>query len=98
MSSFYVYIMTNKPNGTLYIGSTTDLIKRVWVHKNKFYPTSFTVKYSLNRLVYYEVHKTYIEAARREKRFKKWPRHWKINLIKGMNASWSDLYEIVTCV
>ena len=92
MKSFYVYMMASKPNGTLYVGSTSDLIKRVWEHRNNVNPNSFTAKYNANRLVYYEMHEIYVEAARREKRFKKWPRQWKINLIESLNADWHDLY------
>jgi len=92
MKSFYVYIMSSKRNGTLYVGSTSDLIKRVWEHKNKLIP-GFTAKYKVHMLVYYEVHDTYVEAARREKRFKNWCRQWKLNLIEAMNPTWSDLYE-----
>ncbi len=92
MKLFYVYILANKPNGTLYIGSTADLIKRVWEHKDKARPNSFSAQYNVNRLVYYETHERYLEAARREKRFKKWPRQWKINVIEDLNADWHDLY------
>ncbi|HBD9281148.1 TPA: GIY-YIG nuclease family protein, partial [Legionella pneumophila] len=73
MKSFYAYIMASKRNGTLYVGSTSDLIKRVWEHKNKVIP-GFSARYNVHILVYYEVHETYIEAARREKRFKNWCR------------------------
>ncbi|HAT8100528.1 TPA: GIY-YIG nuclease family protein, partial [Legionella pneumophila] len=79
MKSFYAYIMASKRNGTLYVGSTSDLIKRVWEHKNKVIP-GFSARYNVHILVYYEVHETYIEAARREKRFKNWCRQWKLNL------------------
>ena len=92
MRSFYAYIMASKRNGTLYVGSTSDLIKRVWEHKNKVIP-GFTAQYNVNILVYYEVHETYIEAARREKRFKNWRRQWKLNLIEELNPEWCDLYE-----
>ena len=80
----YVYILSSQRNGTLYVGSTSDLIKRVWEHKNKVVP-GFTSKY--------HVHQTIIEAARREKRFKNWCRQWKLNLIEGFNPTWRDLYE-----
>jgi len=93
MQSYYVYMMSNKPNGTLYVGSTSDLIKRVWEHKQKFDPKCFTAKYNLNKLVYFEIHEMYLEAARREVRFKKWPRLWKTNLIELANESWDDLYH-----
>ncbi|MDP3560747.1 MAG: GIY-YIG nuclease family protein [Legionellaceae bacterium] len=92
MKAFYVYMMASKRNGTLYVGSTFDLIKRVWEHKNKIIP-GFTVQYNVHMLVYYETHSTYIEAARREKRFKNWCRQWKINLIEEVNPEWRDLYE-----
>lgn len=92
MQLFYVYIMANKPNGTLYVGSTSDLIKRVWEHKNRVSPNSFTAKYNTSNLVYYEAHESYQEAARREKRFKKWPRQWKVNIIENLNTAWRDLY------
>ncbi|KTD45398.1 putative endonuclease [Legionella quinlivanii] len=92
MKSFYVYMMTSKRNSTLYTGSTSDLIRRVWEHKNQVIP-GFTAKYNVHLLVYYEMHDTYVEAARRERRFKKWPRQWKLNLIEKMNPDWADLYE-----
>ena len=92
MKSFYVYIMATKRNGTLYVGSTSDIIKRTWEHKHNMLP-GFTAKYNVHMLIYYEVHDTYLEAARREKRFKNWCRQWKINLIEGMNPAWCDLYE-----
>ena len=84
--------MANKPNGTIYVGSTADLIKRVWEHKTKVI-SGFTATYNVHMLVYYEIHQNYIEAARREKRFKNWPRQWKINLIEQLNPKWRDLYE-----
>ncbi|WP_419419155.1 GIY-YIG nuclease family protein [Legionella sp. D16C41] len=92
MPSFYVYIMASKRNGTLYIGSTSDLIKRVWEHKNKVI-LSFTAQYNVFLLVYYEEHTTYLEAGRREKCLKNWPRKWKLNLIEALNPKWCDLYE-----
>lgn len=92
MDSYFVYILASKRNGTLYSGSTTDLIKRVWQHKNKVVPC-FTEKYNVSILVYYEVHQQYVEAARREKRFKNWCRQWKIDLIEKTNPNWSDLYH-----
>ncbi|MDI9817692.1 MULTISPECIES: GIY-YIG nuclease family protein [unclassified Legionella] len=92
MKAFYVYIMASKRNGTLYAGSTSDLIKRVWEHKNNMIP-GFTARYNVHNLVYYEVHATYVEAAHREKRFKNWCRQWKLNVIEGLNPQWRDLYE-----
>ena len=92
MKAFYVYMMASKRNSTLYVGSTFDLIKRVWEHKNKIIP-GFTAQYNVHMLLYYETHSTYIEAARREKRFKNWCRQWKINAIEELNPEWRDLYE-----
>ena len=92
MHSSYVYILASQRNGTFYVGSTSDLIKRTWEHKNKVI-SGFTAQYNVLKLVYYEVHELYIEAARLEKRFKNWPRQWKINLIEGINPEWCDLYE-----
>ena len=96
MRSFYVYIMASDRNGTLYVGSTSDLIKRAWEHKTKV-TTGFTARYNVHTLVYYEVHETYVEAARREKRFKNWCRQWKLNLIEELNSEWRDLYEDICC-
>lgn len=92
MKLFFAYIMASGRNGTLYTGSTSDLIKRTWEHKNNVIP-GFTAKYNVHILVYYEIHATYIEAARREKRFKNWCRQWKLNLIETLNPDWRDLYE-----
>ena len=92
MKVSYVYIMTNQRKGTLYVGATTDLVKRVWEHKAKVV-TGFTQKYNLCQLVYYEAHESTLEAARRERRFKNWCRQWKINLIEDFNPAWRDLYK-----
>lgn len=88
----YVYILTNKKNGTLYIGMTTNLAKRTWEHKNEAVE-GFTKKYELKILVYYEVLDGYEEALNREKKLKKWSRQWKLNIINDMNPKWNDLYE-----
>jgi putative endonuclease len=92
MRFHYVYILASQRNGTLYIGSTRNLVKRIWEHKNK-YVSSFTAKYSVQMLVYYEMHESYIAAAHQEKRFKNWPRQWKLNLIERFNPEWQDLYH-----
>lgn len=83
--------MANKPNGTIYIGVTDNIEERVKEHKLKVYPKSFTAKYNCDKLVYFEEFKKDEEAIIREKRFKKWKREWKINLIEDMNPSWMDL-------
>ena len=87
----YVYIMTNKPNGTLYIGVTNNLIRRVWEHKNKVVE-GFTSKYNLDKLVYYEVFEDELLAIQREKNLKKYNRIWKKELITRVNPFWRDLY------
>lgn len=92
MNYFYVYILASQRNGTLYIGSTRNLPKRIWEHKNKVIP-SFTQRYRVHTLVYYELHATYSDAAWHEKRYKNWPRKWKLNLIERQNPEWMDLYE-----
>lgn len=90
MELFFVYIMTNKPNGTIYIGSTKNLNKRVWEHKNDVVPC-FTSRYKLHSLVYYEAYHSYTDAAKREKCLKNWLRKWKIKLIETCNPSWRDI-------
>ncbi len=95
MKQSYVYILASKRNGTLYIGLTSDLSKRIWEHKNKFVP-GFTKQYNVTMLVYYEIFNDITLAAAREKRLKEWKRQWKIDLIEKMNVNWRDLfYEIV---
>ncbi len=91
MKMMYVYIMTNKPNGTLYIGVTNNLIRRVWEHKNKVVE-GFTSKYNLDKLVYYEVFEDELLAIQREKNLKKYNRIWKKELITRVNPFWRDLY------
>ena len=91
---YYVYILANRPYGTLYVGVTNDLVRRVWEHKNDFVE-GFSREYSLHRLVWYEVHATAYEAITREKRIKKWHRDWKVNLIQGMNPDWEDLFAAI---
>ena len=86
-----VYILASKRNGTLYIGVTSDLVKRVWQHKNDV-AEGFTKKYGVHTLVYYEMHADMTEAIRREKQLKKWNRAWKIELIEKENPRWLDLW------
>lgn len=92
MKYFFVYILANERNGTLYTGSTDDLAKRVWQHKNKIFP-GFTSKYDVDRLAWYEAHDTRESALMRERQIKEWKRAWKIVLIESMNPGWDDLYE-----
>ena len=88
---YYVYILSSKRNGTLYIGVTSGLAKRVYEHKNNIID-GFTKKYNVHSLVYYEMMNNVESAIRREKQLKKWNRKWKINLIEKNNPSWKDLY------
>ena len=91
MKYWYVYIMSNNPNGVLYIGITNNIEERIKEHKLKVYPKSFTAKYNCDKLVYFEEFEIAEEAVVREKRFKKWKRDWKIELIEDMNSNWIDL-------
>ena len=87
----FVYILASRPYGTLYVGVTSNLIRRVWEHKGGFV-AGFTKKHNVHTLVWYEVHCDITEAIKREKRIKEWPRDWKINLIQSTNPAWHDLY------
>lgn len=87
-----VYILANKRNGTLYIGVTSDLRKRIWEHQNDLVE-GFTKRYGVHRLVYYELHEEIAKAIRREKQVKKWNRAWKLELIEKQNPDWRDLWE-----
>ncbi|MGB0720292.1 MAG: GIY-YIG nuclease family protein [Bdellovibrionales bacterium] len=90
----FIYILTNKRYGTLYTGLTTDLMKRMYEHKNGL-ADGFTKKYGLKTLVYYEIHEDMQAAAHRERLLKKWKRQWKIELIENSNPNWYDLFEDV---
>ncbi|MFN9030986.1 MAG: GIY-YIG nuclease family protein [Betaproteobacteria bacterium] len=90
----YVYIMTNKPYGTLYTGVTSDLVKRVWQHREGL-ADGFTKEHGLKTLVWYERHESMLEAIARDKRIKRSHRDWKVNLIQAMNPSWDDLFESI---
>ncbi len=90
--SAWVYIMASRKNGTLYTGVTTDLLQRVYEHKEDVKP-GFTSKYGVKRLVWYENHNNIVEAIIQEKRIKKWRRQWKIQMIEKQNPDWQDLYD-----
>jgi putative endonuclease len=92
MKLYCVYIMSNKKNGTLYIGMTSDLKRRVYEHKNNL-AEGFTKKYAVDKLIYYECTNDVNEAIQRERQLKKWNRDWKIRLIEKENPEWHDLYE-----
>jgi putative endonuclease len=90
----YVYILASGKNGTLYIGVTSDLAKRVWEHKNHVMgKKSFSAKYDVTKLVYYEECGDMYDALNREKRLKRYERKWKIELIEKDNPGWRDLYD-----
>jgi putative endonuclease len=88
--TFFVYVLASGIRGTLYVGVTSNLRKRVWEHKNKIIP-GFTARYGIDRLVWFEVHDNAEAAIRREKQIKEWKRDWKINLIERENPHWIDL-------
>ena len=90
---FHVYIITNKKNGVLYIGETGRLKKRIYQHKSKSHPNTFSARYNLDKLVYFESFDTEVKAKLREKQMKKWNREWKIELIEKSNPDWRDLYN-----
>ena len=90
MRNYFVYILASKKNGTLYIGVTSNLEKRVWEHKNKV-TEGFTKKYDVTKLVYYEQTENVESAISREKQMKEWKREWKIKLIQEKNPEWQDL-------
>ena len=87
-----VYILASKRNGTLYIGVTSDLVKRIWEHKNNAIE-GFTKRYNVPQLVWYELHGSMESAINREKQIKEWKRKWKLELIESSNPSWQDLYD-----
>jgi putative endonuclease len=90
--SSYVYILASEPYGTLYVGVTSHLIKRVWQHREGVV-SGFTKDHGTKQLVWYDVHADIMQAITREKQIKRWRRDWKVNLIQGMNADWRDLYD-----
>jgi putative endonuclease len=92
MMGGWVYIMTNRPFGTLYVGVTNDIARRAWEHRQGS-DSAFTVRYRLNRLVFMERHEEIVSAIRREKGLKRWPRSWKLDLIEAGNPGWEDLFD-----
>jgi putative endonuclease len=90
--AYYVYILASGRYGTLYVGVTSDLIKRAWQHREAL-AEGFTKKYDVKQLVWYELHNDVHAAITREKQIKKWNRAWKIELIQEQNPLWRDLYE-----
>jgi putative endonuclease len=95
MANYYVYILTNKPRGTLYVGVTNDLIRRVYQHREGTI-AGFTKRYGLKQLVYFEKYDSPTLAIQREKNLKHWSRFWKLDLINSSNPQWRDLYSDIT--
>ena len=95
MRSYWVYILASRPRGTLYVGVTRDLIRRVYEHREGLIQ-GFTRTHGVKMLVYYEQHATVMAAIQREKNIKHWSRKWKIDLVRSLNPDWRDLWEDVT--
>jgi putative endonuclease len=93
--SFFVYILASRRNGTLYVGMTDNLVRRLWEHRTGLIP-GFTKKYGVKMLVWYELHGTRENAFQRERQLKKWNRTWKLRLIEEMNPRWRDLADEVS--
>jgi putative endonuclease len=89
---YFVYILCNRPKGVLYVGVTNDVARRTWEHRTKVVP-GFTSKYGVTVLVYYEEHRSILEARERERALKHWRRAWKFKLIEDVNPNWQDLYD-----
>ena len=90
----FVYIMASKRNGTLYTGVTSDMVRRVWEHREGRVE-GFTKRYGVKRLVYFEAHGDMFAAITRERQIKEWQRRWKVELVEGMNPGWRDLWETI---
>jgi putative endonuclease len=95
MKNYYIYILASRHNKALYIGVTSNLIKRIWEHKSKVIP-GFTSKYNVQKLVYFEEFQDVDLALNREKLLKNWKREWKIDLVARKNPNWCDLYYEIT--
>ena len=95
MLGYFVYMLASRRGGTLYVGVTSDLVRRVAEHREGAIP-GFTERYGVKRLVWYEAHDSIEAAIRREKRLKKWPRAWKVALIEKANPQWQDLWAEIT--
>jgi putative endonuclease len=93
--AFWVYILASKRNGTLYVGVTNDLVRRVYEHREGLVD-GFSKTHKVKMLIYYESHYRALEAIQREKNIKHWPRAWKVDLVRKMNPEWRDLHEDIT--
>ncbi len=94
MKYSFVYIVASQKNGTLYIGVTSDLKQRIYLHQQE-QVDGFTKKYHVHILVYFEVYERIIDAIKREKQLKEWKRKWKVELIESKNPNWNDLYKMI---
>jgi putative endonuclease len=92
MRGGWVYIVTNRPFGVIYVGVTNNLARRAWEHRQRLHP-GFTQRYHLVRLVFAELHEEIVTAIQRETSIKRWPRAWKLDLIATQNPDWEDLYN-----
>ena len=90
--TYFVYILASGRNGTLYVGVTSDLVGRVWQHKEKVF-RGFTAKYGVDKLIWFEQYGDISEAIWREKKLKKWKHAWKLELLRNTNPDWHDLYQ-----
>jgi putative endonuclease len=95
MKSYWVYILANRPRGTLYVGMTNDLVRRVHEHRDGL-ADGFSKEHGVKTLVYFEEHATAIAAIQREKNIKHWARKWKVDLVRSLNPDWRDLWEEIT--
>ena len=95
MKSYWVYVLASRPRGTLYVGMTSDLVRRISQHREGII-AGFTKEHGIKSLVYYEQHATAIAAIQREKNIKHWSRKWKIDLIRSLNPDWRDLWDDIT--
>lgn len=93
--AFYVYLLASKKHGTLYLGVTNDVVRRVYEHRTKAVG-GFTTRYGVDKLVWFEIYENAATAIAREKELKKWRRDWKIRLIEEQNPWWSDLYPSIS--
>lgn len=91
MKTYWLYILCSQKHGTLYVGITSDLPRRIFEHKNHLIPHCFTSRYNVTQLVYVEQHVIFDQAVKRETRIKEWPRQWKINLIEKNNPDWLEI-------
>ena len=94
LMAYYVYLLANDKYGTLYVGITNDIVRRVYEHKSKLV-AGFTKRYSIDKLVWFEIYEDALTAITREKELKKWRRVWKIRLIEETNPQWTDLYSAI---